>query len=256
MPCADVPAFQAADTVSIACSGTFAASPELFASNAGWHLFEAQDGAWVEIDYARTCCEADDVSFTQLLGRNGLNQATLGELCTASGLGSDPSTGCVAEGASGGGEDDENDEDDAAFDGTWLRVNGLGPHDFDTEKGVVLDSIEQVFGPADSVVEAGECGAGPMVIAGFDDFTVQFQDDEFIGWYYTSSTPTLSTPSGVMVGISEADLEVVYDGVDIFDETLGREFFFEVPAGFMAGFISDTDATVTALYAGTNCFFR
>ena len=95
-----------------------------------------------------------------------------------------------------------------------------------------------------------------MTIASFDDFAVQFQDNAFIGWYYVSSTPTLSTPSGVMVGISEADLVVVYEGVDIFDETLGREFFFEVPAGFMAGFISDSNATVTALYAGTNCFFR
>ena len=95
-----------------------------------------------------------------------------------------------------------------------------------------------------------------MEIASFEDFTVQFQDDALIGWYYAGSTPELTTPSGVALGISEADLTVVYDGVEIRDDSLGREFFFEVPAGFMAGFISETDATVTALYAGTNCFFR
>jgi len=245
--CEAVPIFQAADTVSIACSGEFAVSPELFASNAGWHLFEVQDGAWIEIDYARTCCEPDDVSFAQLLGRNGLDSVVLAQLCAASGLASDPSTGCAPDGQG---------EEDVAFEGTWLRVNGLGTHDFGSGQNIVVSSIEQVFGPAESITEALECGAGPMTIASFDDFAVQFQDNRFIGWYYASSTPTLSTPSGVMVGISEADLVVVYEGADIFDETLGREFFFEVPAGFIAGFISDTDAAVTALYAGTNCFFR
>ena len=247
LTCEEVPAFQAAETVSIACSGEFAVSPELFTSGAGWHLFEAQDGAWIEIGYARTCCEPEDVSFVQLLGQNGLDSVMVAQLCAASGLASDVFSGCASDGL---------DEEDVVFDGAWLRVNGLGAHNFDTGQDIVLSSIEQVFGPAESITEALECGAGPMTIASFDDFAVQFQDNAFIGWYYVSSTPTLSTPSGVMVGISEADLVVVYEGVDIFDETLGREFFFEVPAGFMAGFISDSNATVTALYAGTNCFFR
>jgi hypothetical protein len=247
LACEDVPAFQAAETVSVACSGEFAVSPELFANNAGWHLFEVQDGAWIEIGYARTCCEPDDVSFVQLLGRNGLDSVMVAQLCAASGLASDAFSGCASDGL---------DEEDIAFDGAWLRVNGLGPHDFATGQDLVLSSIEQVFGSAESITEALECGAGPMTIVSFDDFAVQFQDNAFIGWYYVSSAPTLSTPSGVTVGISEADLVVAYEGVDIFDETLGREFFFEVPAGFMAGFISNTSARVTALHAGTNCFFR
>ena len=244
--CEDVPTFEAADAVLIACSGNFAVSPELFASNAGWHLFEAQDSAWVEIDYARTCCEPDDVTFAQLLDRNGLDNAMVARLCAASGMGSDSFSGCSNDG---------RDDEDVAFDATWLRVNGFGAHDFAEGQDVVLGSIERVFGPPD-IFEAAECGAGPMTIASFDDFTLQFQDDEFIGWYYASSRPLLTTPSGVTIGITETDLAVVYDGVEINDDTLGREFFFEVPAGFMAGFISDTDSTVTALYAGTNCFFR
>ena len=138
----------------------------------------------------------------------------------------------------------------------WLRVNGLGDNDFGTDQATVLASIEAVFGAPQSLGAANECGAGPMTIASFDDFTVQFQDGVLIGWYYASSNPPLTTPSGVMPGLTEAQLEQVYQGMTVRDDSLGREFFFEVPAGFMGGFIDSTGGSVTALYAGTNCFFR
>gem|GEM_PF-3439800 len=244
-PCADVPSFRSADTVSIACEGSYAVSPELFASNAGWHLFEAQADQWVEIDYARTCCEFGDERFVDMLIRNGLSPATATQLCADAGLSTDPSTGCVA----GEGEP-------ADFEPTWLRVNGFGDHDFGADQDVVIRSLDSIFEFPLDVSENGECGAGPMTIASFPDFTVQFQNNELIGWYYTSSTPELTTPSGVAVGISEAALVEAYQGLEIFDGSLGREFSFTVPAGSIGGFIDGVGGPVVALFAGTNCFFR
>jgi len=220
-------------------------SPQLFASNAGWHLFEARANQWVEIDYARTCCEFGDERFVDMLTRNGVSAALTEELCAGAGLGTDPLTGCVpGEGVP------------AEFEPTWLRVNGFGDHDFGADQDAVIRSLDAVFGFPPEVAENGECGAGPMTIASFTDFTVQFQNNQLIGWYYTSSTPELTTPSGVAVGITEASLAEVYQGVEIFEETLGREFSFTVPAGSIGGFIDGVGGPVVALFAGTNCFFR
>lgn len=245
--CAEVPVFNAADSVSITCAGGYAVSPELFASNAGWHLFQAQNGQWVEIDYAMTCCDPEEVPFTELLTRNGVNPATVTNLCAGSGVGPDSITGCATSG----------DPDTVPLADTgWLRVNGLGDHDFGAVDSDVLASITPVFGPPLSANEQSECGAGPMTQVSFDDFTVNFQAGEFVGWFYRSSSPALASPSGVAPGISEAALIQVYEGVEIFDETLGREFSFVVPAGFMGGFLEDDGSAVRAMYAGVNCFFR
>jgi len=246
--CAEVPTFSAADTVSVACAGDFAVSPELFASNAGWHLFSDNDGQWLEIDYARTCCEDGDPSFTDLLVRNGLDATIVADMCTQSGLDDDAFSGCDAP----AGEE----SDESAFEGSWLRVDGLGPHDFGTSADVVMSMIEETFGAPNQISEQSECGAGPMTSASFTDFSVQMQNDAFVGWFYTSSTPALTTPSGVTPGITETSLIQVYDGVEISTDTLGKEFTFQVPSGFIGGFFDDTGSTVTHLYAGVTCFFR
>lgn len=245
--CSTVPTFNAADTVAVACAGGFAAAPELFASNAGWHLFQAQDGEWVEIDYAMTCCGTGEVPFTNLLERNGVDAVAIADLCLATGVGPDSVTGC----STGRGDDEP-----PAFEGTWLRVNGLGPHDFATTDTDVIAEVESVFGPALQVNEATECGAGSMTIMSFDNFGLQFQSGSFVGWFYEASTPALTTPSGVAPGISEPALTVAYEGVEIFDSTLGREFSFTVPAGTIGGFLDQVDGNVTSLHAGVNCFFR
>lgn len=238
--CDDVPVFHAADSVFPGCAGDYAVSPELFANNAGWHLFEAVAGQWVEIDYALTCCNVEDeISFADLLIRNDLDPTTVLALCSAANV-----RDCSS---SGDGQPDD-------FEGDWLRVNGLGDHDFGAVEDDVRTSLEAVFGAAVDSFDARECGAGPMTIVSYHDFTVQFQDGEFIGWFYTSSEPALTTPSGVAPGIDETELRDVYDGVEIDETTLGTEFFFEVPAGYIGGFLEA--GTVTSLYAGTNCFFR
>lgn len=246
-PCLDVPTFNAATTVSVACDGDYAVSPELFASNAGWHLFQAQGGQWVEIDYAMTCCNPEEVPFVELLIRNGLSEANVNALCAGSEVGPDSITGCASI---GGGLTELPSAP------VQLRVNGMGDHNFGAVDSDVLASISTVFGPPLSSSENSECGAGPMTIASFDDFSLNFQSGEFVGWYYESSNPGMATPSGVSPGLIESELIRVYDGVDIFTETLGKEFYFEVPAGYMGGFFDEAGTAVSAMFAGTTCFFR
>lgn len=245
--CDSVPRFYDADSVEVACADGHALSPELFANNAGWHLFEFRSEGWHEIDYALTCCnEPEEITLLELLERNGLEPATIDALCAAT------------RDCAGGDPDDSTDPDEPPLEPTALRVNGFGPHDFGDPESAVHATLTARFGQPDDVVDAGECGAGPMTIVSYDDFSVNFQDGSLVGWYYTASDPPLTTPSGVAPGIDEAELRVVYPGVQIDETTLGTEFFFEVPAGFIGGFLEDdgSGVVVTSLYAGTTCFFR
>lgn len=245
--CLEVPTYSAADTVSVACVDDLAVSPELFANNAGWHVFRSVEAVWSEIDYALTCCgEDEEVTFVGLLNRNDLSDAQIDVLCAASGLAEDPSSGCGEQAPDRAG----------LADAGWLRVNGLGDFDFGSSDSTVQQAVADVFGPARDQNDLGECGAGAMTAVTWDDFTLHFQAGEFIGWFYRSSDPALTSPSGVAPGITEAALLDVYDGVNIFADTLGKEFTFEVPAGFMGGFFEGDGPEVTAMYAGTQCFFR
>ena len=80
--------------------------------------------------------------------------------------------------------------------------------------------------------------------------------DRLVGWFYRSSAPALSSPSGVAPGITTQDLRQAYQGVDIRETTLGLEFTFVVPAGYMGGFFTADGQSVTEMFAGQNCFFR
>ncbi len=135
----------------------------------------------------------------------------------------------------------------------WLRVNGFGPVDFGSDLVAAQELIAPRFGAPDEIVDNPDCG---LTIAGWDDFSIAFAADRLVGWFYSSSTPALESPSGVTPGTTTADLREIYAGVDISETTLGTEFFFEVPAGFIGGFFTPDGQQVSELYAGQNCFFR
>ncbi len=135
----------------------------------------------------------------------------------------------------------------------WLRVNGFGPVDFGSNLASAQAAIAPRFGDPRDIVEGGDCF---LTVANWDDFSLAFESDQFVGWFYRSSTPPLVSPSGVAPGISQSELRRVYSGVDIAESTLGLEFFFEVPAGFIGGFFTPDEQTVNAMFAGQNCFFR
>jgi len=80
--CAEVPIFES--PLEPVCSGTFAAAPELFASTAGWHIFENTDNGWTEIDFGATCCREPETSLDLLLERNRVPLADITSICVQS----------------------------------------------------------------------------------------------------------------------------------------------------------------------------
>ena len=123
-----------------------------------------------------------------------------------------------------------------------------------------LDTIEQVtpiLGETYDKEESAECGAGPMEFASWDNVVLMFSQGEFVGWELRagSEEPWIGTPGGITIGSPRADLAAALGAAPTVEQTsLGTEF----NGGGYTGLLSaDTpDATVTALWAGTNCIMR
>lgn len=104
-----------------------------------------------------------------------------------------------------------------------------------------------------------ECGAGPMQFSTYGDFTANFQEGRFIGWFVGEQEEQLKTTESIGIGSSAAALKAAMPIAMQEDSTIGIEFFSERSEGkFIGGLLSSAadDATVIALYAGINCFFR
>lgn len=93
----------------------------------------------------------------------------------------------------------------------------------------------------------GECGAGPLDFATWDDgLTLWFQNGAFAGWATNRPGPTLI--SGVGVGSSRSDLEGAH-AIEVREGSLGTEFSF----GDVHGVLED--GRVANLWAGVSCNF-
>ena len=93
----------------------------------------------------------------------------------------------------------------------------------------------------------GECGAGPLDFAAWDDgLTLWFQNGTFVGWATNRRGPTLM--SGVGVGSSRADLEGAH-AIEVRQGSLGTEF----SAGDLHGVLAND--RVANLWAGVSCNF-
>jgi hypothetical protein len=127
---------------------------------------------------------------------------------------------------------------------------------FGTDRTAAEATLAAQLGPPDGRSSNEECGAGPMDFSNFGDFTVNFQDDRFVGWFLRGGdkNPALTTMSGVGIGTKRSEMakSLVFE---IYEEsTIGTEFN---TAGFSGLLESDApDAKVSDLWAGTNCIFR
>jgi len=108
--------------------------------------------------------------------------------------------------------------------------------------------------------EMAECGAGPLGFTRFGPLQLVFQDGVFVGWL-VDGAGNLSTMDGLAIGSTAAHVQAARKLERISGSTLGEEFTLgsradEGPAigGLFAG--AGPDARVTALFAGTTCFFR
>lgn len=114
------------------------------------------------------------------------------------------------------------------------------------------------------------CGSGADRSLWLRGLTLNFTNGILTGWFVEEPfdggvQPLFTTPSGTALGSSVAELNERYGAgqVEYFNESLGPEFFFPLDTEssgprFLGGFLSGLDEadTVTALFAGTTCFFR
>lgn len=100
--------------------------------------------------------------------------------------------------------------------------------------------------------ENGECGAGPMQFTSYPGgLTINFQNDFFVGWLVDETSTNIAADGGVAVGTPKDEVASAPGFTMIEDSTLGEEFSLgDAIGGFMG------EDAVSALYAGTNCFFR
>ncbi|BBC72432.1 conserved hypothetical protein [Altererythrobacter sp. B11] len=130
---------------------------------------------------------------------------------------------------------------------------------FSTARKVVEDDARAVFPDAPFEIDRNmECGAGPMEFSSFGPLTLNFQDDRLVGWLMKEG-PGMVTSDGIRPGVTLAELRGERSVELLPDSSLDGEFRYTAPdGGTIGGFASGAgpDAVVTALFAGTNCFFR
>ena len=113
-------------------------------------------------------------------------------------------------------------------------------------------SLAAALGPVVERFEMEECGAGPMIAADFPGgVRVNFQEDKLVGWIVDETNDRAKVVGDVQIGTTVAEAEAADGFLMIADSTLEGEFSLGPAIG---GFVDQ--ATVTTLYAGTQCFFR
>jgi hypothetical protein len=120
--------------------------------------------------------------------------------------------------------------------------------DFGRAQVGVIDTVTRILGGGPSQITTNtECGAGPITAASWrEGLTLNFQDGVFVGW--VSADPALPVAGGIVPGMSRLSMPPVSFQVT----TLGTEF----GRSDIYGLLTEGDAAISMLWAGTTCFFR
>ncbi len=127
---------------------------------------------------------------------------------------------------------------------------------FGAERATTEGAIAAQRGEADERSSSQDCGAGLIEFTHYGDFSANFQEDRFVGWFLRDGDKqaALATMSGIGIGTTRSEMakSVEFD-IDE-NSTIGTEFH---TGGFSGLFESQApDARITDLWAGTNCIFR
>ena len=126
------------------------------------------------------------------------------------------------------------------------------PVPFSSERELVERAMSAAVGSAPMRGELAECGAGPLESSRYaNGLTLYFQQGFFAGWFADAHENAPGTAMAFRPGVEAEKIEGIPGFERLADSTLGDEFMYGDRIG---GFIED--GRVTALYAGTNCFFR
>jgi hypothetical protein len=135
-----------------------------------------------------------------------------------------------------------------------LDAQGISPTvsqlriDFGRAQAGVIDTVSRLLdeGP-NAITTTAECGAGPVTAAAWDDgLTLNFQNGQFVGW--VNADPELAVAGGFRAGQPRLEMPPVSFQVT----SLGTEF----SRSDISGILTEDDARIRLLWAGTTCFFR
>ena len=128
---------------------------------------------------------------------------------------------------------------------------------FGMPKAEIVAAVAAMRGWETQSEANGECGAGPMEFTRFGKLTLNFQNGRFVGWSLEGprGSEPIEEEYGLGIGTPRAEVAAI-DSDEVRFETTARGVEFD--AGGIHGLLSSNapDATVTALWAGTNCQYR
>ena len=145
-----------------------------------------------------------------------------------------------------------------------LALEGEGLRVFDAETGapralsfgvaalVARQAVQAVLGvPPSAEGESADCGL--RFATWPDGLSLSLRGDHFVGWSLRSDASRLTTPTGVGIGSSRAQIEEAHV-VEVTETSLGTVF----AVGGMAGVLESPapGARITALWAGEVCLAR
>lgn len=123
---------------------------------------------------------------------------------------------------------------------------------FSADRTQVEEAVNAVLGEPEARTSFDECGAGPMQFTRYaNGFTVNFQKEALVGWFYDKANPKVALANGITVGTPRERVGASPQFLPIEGSTLGEEFSLgEAVGGFLEA------GKVASLYGGVNCFFR
>ena len=137
---------------------------------------------------------------------------------------------------------------------------GLHPsqvHEFGMPRAAAVAAIAAIRGAPTGEDANQECGAGPMQFTRFGNLTLNFQNGRWVGWDLSGppASPPLRTEWDLGIGSARADLDDGdRDQAVVSQTSLGTEFSVGDIHGLLSG--PAANATVTHMWAGTDCAFR
>jgi hypothetical protein len=120
-----------------------------------------------------------------------------------------------------------------------------------------VGAVASILGPATGEGSNEECGAGPMQFTSFGTLSLNFQQGAFVGWSLRGPprTPALRSAAGLGIGTPRDQIMGEGQGpLQVSETSLGTQFDAAGILGLLSG--PEPDATVTSIWAGTNCIFH
>ena len=171
--------------------------------------------------------------------------------------------GTAGNGASAGSAPAANGTPGASRPLLRLTSDGLlvaGPGTqlaFGMAKAEAVVAVTAILGQPTDQGSNQECGAGPMEFVEFGPLALNFQDGAFVGWFHSQPARTPPLTTATSVGIGTARDQIVGEGqgpLQVSETSLGTQFEISGINGLLSG--PEPNATVTSLWAGTNCIFE